>query len=64
MIDRMKIEATFADMIDDRIEMYGVRNTISYLLERGFTEQDLLDLRFDEDDVKYVIENPDEEYSI
>ena len=49
-------------LLDDRCEMYGIRNTISYLLDDGFTREELLDLRFDEDDVDYVIANPDAEY--
>lgn len=49
-------------LLGDRCDMYGTRNTICYLLDAGLTREEILDLRFDEDDVDYVIANPDEEY--
>ena len=49
-------------LIDERCEMFGVRNTICWLLDAGLTKEEILDLQFDEDDVNYVIENPFEEY--
>lgn len=49
-------------LIDERCEMFGVRNTICWLLDAGLTKEEILDLQFDEDDVNYVLENPFEEY--
>lgn len=49
-------------MLDDRCEMYGVRNTICYLLDYGLTKEEILNLKFDEEDLDYVIDNPNEEY--
>lgn len=52
------------DLLDDRVEMYGIRNTICWLLDRSFTKEYLLRLHFDEDDIDYVLENPDEDYDL
>ena len=62
MIDDLKIRKTFEDLIDDRIDFYGTRNTIAYLLDRGFTKTELLELGFEEFDIRYVKANPDEDY--
>lgn len=44
-------------LIDDRIDMYGIRNTICYLLDIGYAPANIInDLRFDEEDVKAVVE--------
>lgn len=52
------------DLLDDRIEMHGVRNTIRWLLGRSFTKEYLLRLRFYEADIDYVMEHPDEDYNL
>lgn len=62
MIDDLKIETTFKELVDDRVQLYGTRNTIAYLLDRGFTKADLLELDFEDFDIKYVKANPDEDY--
>lgn len=49
-------------LLDDRCDLYGIKNTIAYLLDQGLTKEEILDLHFDEDDVEYVLENPDEDY--
>jgi len=53
-------------LLDDRCDLYGSRNTISYLLDDGYTRDDLIELNFDEDDVDLVIkaleEDPDAEF--
>lgn len=53
-------------LLDDRCDLYGARNTISYLLDEGYTRDDLIELDFDEEDVDYVIkaleEDPDVEF--
>lgn len=55
-----------SSLLDDRCEMYGTHNTISKLIDDGYTREDLIELDFDEDDVDYVIkaleEDPDVEF--
>ena len=48
-------------MLDDRIEMYGVINTIQYLLDNDFTKEELLEMKFDEADINEAIEDDIEE---
>ena len=43
-------------MLDDRVEMYGVINTIQYLLDNDFTKEELLEMKFDEADINEAIE--------
>ena len=44
-------------MLDDRIEMYGVINTIQYLLDNDFTKEELLEMKFDAADINKAIED-------
>lgn len=44
-------------ILDDRIEMYGVINTIQYLLDNDFTKEELLEMKFDEADINEAIED-------
>ena len=44
-------------MLDDRIEMYGVTNTIQYLLDNDFTKEELLEMKFDEADINEAIKD-------
>ena len=44
-------------MLDDRIEMYGVINTIQYLLDNDFTKEELLEMKFDAVDINEAIED-------
>lgn len=44
-------------MLDDRIEMYGVINTIQYLMDNDFTKEELLEMKFDAADINKAIEN-------
>ena len=48
-------------MLDDRIEMYGVINTIQYLLDNDFTKEELLEMKFDEADINEAIKDDMEE---
>lgn len=41
-------------MIDDRINMYGIANTIAFLMDFGFTDDELVEMSFDPDDVANV----------
>lgn len=53
----------FNRTLADRCDMFGIRNTICWLMDEGFTKDEIIiNLGFDEDDVNYVIENPDEDY--
>lgn len=51
----------FDTMLDDRIEMYGVINTIQYLMDNDFTKEELLEMRFDEADINEAVEDDMEE---
>ena len=44
-------------MLDDRVEMYGVINTIQYLLDNDFTKEELLEMKFDEADINKAVED-------
>lgn len=44
-------------MLDDRVEMYGVINTIQYLLDNDFTKEELLEMKFDEADINEAVED-------
>ena len=48
-------------MLDGRIEMYGVINTIQYLLDNDFTKEELLEMKFDEADINEAVEDDMEE---
>ena len=48
-------------MLDDRVEMYGVINTIQYLLDNDFTKEELLEMKFDEADINEAVEDDMEE---
>lgn len=48
-------------MLDDRIEMYGVINTIQYLIDNDFTKEELLEMKFDEADINEAVEDDMEE---
>ena len=43
-------------MLDDRVEMYGVINTIQYLMDNDFTKEELLEMKFDEADINKAVE--------
>lgn len=47
-------------MIDDRCDMFGIRNTITYLKDYGLAQDDIISLGFEEDLVKEVFEEDDE----
>ena len=49
------------EMLDDRIEMYEVINTIQYLLDNDFTKEELLEMKFDEADINEAVEDDMEE---
>ena len=51
-------------MLDDRVEMYGVINTIQYLMDNGFTKEELLEMKFDEADINKAIEEDMEDVEL
>ena len=62
MLDKVKLETLLNNLIDDRCDLFGIRNTISYLFYQGFTKEELEELNFEDYDIEYVLDNPDEEY--
>ena len=62
-LDNKKL-TLFELLIDDRCEMYGIRNTIAFLMDNDFTADELLEMYFDEDDVNYVFAHPDEDFNL
>jgi len=46
----------FDKMIDENCEWDGPRAVLMYLIESGCTEEELLALKFDKDDVKGLLE--------
>lgn len=57
-----KLLYLFDALIEERCELYGIRNTICWFIDEGLTKEDLLLLDFDEADIDYVIANPNEDY--
>ena len=50
------------DMIEERCDNFGIINTIQFLLDSGFTEDELVvNFRFDREDVERAME-ADEEF--
>lgn len=45
MIDLMNM------LLDDMIDMYGVRWTINYLLDSGYTDDEIVELGFEQMDI-------------
>lgn len=51
------------DIIDNKCEMEGVRETIAYLISLAdLTKEELLELNFDENDINIVMEENHNEY--
>ncbi len=44
------------DLLDDYCDMYGPEAGVIYLLDKGYTREDILELNFSEDLVDRVIE--------
>ena len=55
MIAQNKVLRAFDMLIDDRIEQFGLHDTIIDLLDAGLDTDDLLELRFDEKDIVKAI---------
>jgi len=54
----------FDKMLNDRCDMFGVKHTIAWLKDEGFTAFEIaVKLGFDDDDVKDVFENPDADFA-
>ena len=49
------------DLLNDRCDMYGVINTIQYLLDKGFSEKEIKKLGFDENDIFVAVNAEDVE---
>jgi len=55
-------ESLLNQLLDDRCELYGPRNTICYLFDFGLTRDEIIALKFDANDVDDVLANPDQVY--
>ena len=44
-------------LLDARCEEWGIRNTILWLKDYGYSQEQIVSLGFDEDDVKEAFEN-------
>jgi len=55
-------ESLLNQLLDDRCELYGVRNTICYLFDFGLARDEIIALKFDANDVDDVLANPDQVY--
>jgi hypothetical protein len=44
-------------LLDYMTEVKGIRETIAFLMDSGFTREELIDLGFGEDDIWIVIHN-------
>lgn len=45
----------FENMVDDRCDAFGVKNTIAYLMDNNLTQRELLAMGFDQSDIDDVI---------
>ena len=61
-VEKANRESLLNQLLDDRCELYGPRNTICYLFDFGLTRDEILHLNFDAADVDYVESHPNEEY--
>ena len=50
-----KLVSLANDTIDDRIDLFGCKETVLYLLDYGFTREELIDMDFDEEEVDKII---------
>jgi len=61
-VEKANRESLLNQLLDDRCELYGPRNTICYLFDFGLTRDEIIALKFDAKDVDEVQEHPDAEY--
>lgn len=51
-LSKTKNNALLIDLLNDRDDMYGITNTIQYLLDRDFTETEIKAFGYDKKDIK------------
>lgn len=58
-----KVELSFKDikgiadlMIDQMVDVYGIKETIEFFLESGYTPDEVFSLSFDEESIQEVID--------
>lgn len=57
MMNASELLSLLDTFIDDRVDAFGIRNTIAYLLDNGVTPEDLVNqFRFDQEDVNEVVD--------
>ena len=61
-VEKANRESLLNELLNERCDMYGTRNTICYLFDFGLTRDEIIHLDFDETDVDYVEAHPDETY--
>ena len=47
----------FETFLDEYIDAFGIEPAIQYLYDNGFTKEELLDLKFDEEDIERALED-------
>ncbi len=55
-IIKNKVKDLLIDLLGYRSDEYGVKDTIQYLLDRGFTTSEIKELGFNEDEIITVNE--------
>ena len=61
-VEKANRESLLNELLNDRCDLYGVRNTICYLFDFGLTRDEILHLNFDAEDIDYVESHPNENY--
>ena len=61
-VEKANRESLLNELLNDRCNLYGIRNTICYLFDFGLTKDEIIALNFDAADVDYVESHPNETY--
>ena len=61
-VEKANRESLLNELLEERCNLYGVRNTISWLFDFGLTRDEIVHLDFDEEEVDYVKEHPYQDY--
>lgn len=60
MMNEKQLRSALDALIEDYIGMYGVLHAIAYLLNLGFTDEELIELKFNVGDIKTARNSLDE----
>ena len=61
-VEKANRESLLNQLLDDRCDLHGTRNTICYLFDFGLSRDEILHLNFDAADVDYVESHPNDTY--